>query len=82
MSNIVCILEKVRVANMSKEYEHTPREMAEKLMEFNRDFSDSETDISEEIKYLEDMFEELQESNKFEILAHYLDEMFMNSVFK
>lgn len=67
---------------MSKEYEHTPREMAEKLMEFNRDFSDSEADISEEIKYLEDMFEELQESNKFEILAHYLDEMFMNSVFK
>ena len=70
------------MANMSKEYEHTPREMAEKLMEFNRDFSDSEADISEEIKYLEDMFEELQESNKFEILAHYLDEMFMNSVFK
>jgi len=67
---------------MSKEYEHTPREMAEKLMEFNRDFSDSEADISEEIKYLEDMFEELQESNKFEILAHHLDEMFMNSVFK
>lgn len=67
---------------MPKEYEHTPREMAEKLMEFNRDFSDSEADISEEIKYLEDMFEELQESNKFEILAHYLDEMFMNSVFK
>lgn len=67
---------------MSKEYEHTPREMAEKLMEFNRDFSDSEADISEEIKYLEYMFEELQESNKFEILAHYLDEMFMNSVFK
>ena len=67
---------------MSKEYEHTPREMAEKLMEFNRDFSDSEADISEEIKYLEDMFEELQESNNFEILAHHLDEMFMNSVFK
>lgn len=67
---------------MPKEYEHTPREMAEKLMEFNRDFSDSEADISEEIKYLEDMFEELQESNKFEILAHHLDEMFMNSVFK
>lgn len=44
---------------MPKEYEHTPREMAEKLMEFNRDFSDSEADISEEIKYLEDMFEEL-----------------------
>lgn len=66
---------------MSK-YEHTPREMAEKLMEFNRDFSDSEADISEEIKYLEDIFEELQESNKFEILAHHLDEMFMNSVFK
>lgn len=66
---------------MSK-YEYTPREMAKKLMEFNRDFSDSEVDISEEIKYLEDIFEELQESNKFEILAHHLDEMFMNSVFK
>lgn len=67
---------------MLKEYEHTPKEMAEKLMEFNRDFSDSTADISEEIKCLEDMFKELQGSNKFEILMHHLDEMFMNSVFK
>lgn len=65
---------------MSKEYEHTPREMAEKLMEFNRDFSDNSVDISEEIIYLEDTFAELQKSNKFDILAHHLDEMFMNSV--
>lgn len=67
---------------MLKEYEHTPKEMAEKLMEFNRDFSDSAADISEEIKCLEDMFKELQGSNKFEIIMHHLDEMFMNSVFK
>nr|WP_270249070.1 hypothetical protein [Coprococcus catus] len=67
---------------MSKEYEHTPREMAEKLMEFNRDFSDNSVDISEETIYLEDIFAELQKSNKFDILAHHLDEMFMNSVFE
>lgn len=30
---------------MLKEYEHTPKKMAEKLMEFNRDFSDSAADI-------------------------------------
>lgn len=67
---------------MSKEYEHTPREMAEKLMEFNRDFSDNSVDISKETIYLEDIFAELQKSNKFDILAHHLDEMFMNSVFE
>lgn len=67
---------------MTKEYEHTPREMAEKLMEFNRDFSDSETDISEETTYLEEIFEKLQKSDEFEILAHHLDEMFADPVFE
>lgn len=67
---------------MSKEYEHTPRKMAEKLIEFNRDFSDSETDISEETTYLEEIFEKLQKSDEFEILAHHLDEMFADPVFE
>lgn len=67
---------------MSKEYEHTPREMAEKLMEFIRDISDDEEQIEQEKEYVAELFDELQESNKFEILAHHLDEMFMNSVFK
>lgn len=67
---------------MSKEYEHTPREMAEKLMEFNRDFSDSETDISEETTYLEYDLEKLQRTEEFEILVHHLDEMFADPVFE
>lgn len=67
---------------MEMNYEHTPREMAEKLMEFNRDFSDSEADISEETTYLEEIFEKLQKSDEFEILAHHLDEMFADPVFE
>ena len=50
-----------------QKYEHTPTQMAEKLLEFNRDFSDSAEDI--------------QNSNEFNILAHYLDTMFMDEVF-
>ena len=34
------------------EFEHTPREMAEKLMEFNRDFSDNEEEIKSETEYV------------------------------
>lgn len=76
-----CILEKVRVINMSKEYEHTPREMAEKLMEFIRDMSDDEEQIEQEKEYVAELFDELQKSGKFEILAHYFDLMFMYNAF-
>ena len=38
------------------EYEHTPRQMAEKLMEFNRDFSDNEDDVKSETEYLIKLF--------------------------
>lgn len=63
-------------------YEHTPYEMSSKLLEFNRDFLDDMELLSEEVKYVAELFEELQKSEKFEILAHYLDRMFMDSVFK
>lgn len=63
-------------------YEHTPYVMARKLLEFNRDFSDDEELLLEEIEYLAELFEELQKSEKFEVLAHYLDKMFMDSAFK
>lgn len=62
-------------------YEHTPRQMAEKLLEFNRDFSDSTEDIHNETEYVADLFEKLQNSNEFNILAHYLDIMFMDGIF-
>ena len=65
-----------------KEFEYTPREMAEMLVEFNRDFSDSEEDIKEETDYLTELFEKLQRSNEFNILAHHLDLMFMDDVFE
>lgn len=69
--------------NMGKiqEYEYTPTQMAEKLLEFNRDFSDSAEDIQNEKEYVAELFEKLQNSNEFYILAHYLDTMFMDEVF-
>lgn len=35
---------------MGQEYEYTPMQMAEKLLEFNRDFSDDTKDIQNEKK--------------------------------
>ena len=49
------------------EYEHTPRQMAEKLMEFNRDFSDNEDDVKSETEYLIKLFDELQNSEQFNV---------------
>ena len=64
-----------------KEYEFTPEQSAEKLMNFIRDMSDDEDQIEEEKKYVAELFDELQKSEKFEILAHYFDLMFMDNVF-
>lgn len=63
------------------EYEYTPMQMAEKLLEFNRDFSDNAEDLQNEKEYVAELFEKLQNSNEFNILAHYLDTMFMDEVF-
>ena len=65
-----------------KEYEFTPEQSAEKLMEFIRDMSDDEDQIEEEKEYVTELFDELQKSEKFEVLAHYFDLMFMDSTFK
>lgn len=65
-----------------REYEHNPRQMAEKLMEFNRDFSDEADEIARETEYVAELFEKLQQSSEFSVLAHHLDIMFMNDVFK
>ena len=51
-----------------------------KLLEFNRDFSDSAEDIQNEKEHVVELFEKLQNSNEFNILAHYLDTMFMDEV--
>lgn len=64
-----------------KEYEFTPEQSADKLMEFIRDMSDDENQIEEEKEYVAELFDELQKSEKFEILAHYFDLMFMDNVF-
>lgn len=66
------------------DFAHTPRQMAEKLIEFQRDFTDGWDDekaISDETKCLEKLFCELQKSEEFEILAYHLDDMFCNGVF-
>ena len=64
-----------------REYEHNPRQMAEKLMEFNRDFSDETKEIERETEYVAELFEKLQQSSEFNVLAHHLDIMFMDEVF-
>lgn len=63
-------------------YGHTPRQMAEKLMEFNRDFSDNEEEIKHETEYVAELFDKLQKSEEFNALAHHLDLIFMDDVFK
>lgn len=65
-----------------KEYEFTPKQSAEKLMNFIRNMGDGEDQIEEEKEYVAELFDELQKSEKFEVLAHYFDLMFMDSAFK
>ena len=65
-----------------KEYEFTPKQSAEKLMNFIRDMGDDEDKIEQEKEYVAELFDELQKSEKFEVLAHYFDLMFMDSAFK
>jgi hypothetical protein len=64
-----------------REFEYTPEQMAEKLIEFNRDFSDDAELLAEEKVYVAELFDKLQKSEEFEILAHHLDLMFMDKVF-
>jgi hypothetical protein len=73
--------EKEGMRNM-KEYEFTPKQLAEKLMNFIRDMSDDEDQNEQEKEYVAELFDELQKSEKFEVLAHYFDLMFMDSAFK
>lgn len=68
--------------DIDSDFEHTSKEMADKLMEFNRDFSDDSETIAEEAEYLTGVFDQLKKSEGFNILAHYLDTMFMDSAFK
>ena len=63
-------------------YEHNPYKMASKLLEFNRDFSDDYESLLDELDYLTELFEKLQKSEEFEVLAHHLDRMFSDSKFK
>lgn len=64
-----------------REFEYTPEQMAEKLIEFNRDFGDDVELLAEEKVYVAELFDKLQKSEEFEILAHHLDLMFMDKVF-
>lgn len=65
---------------MENTYEHTPKQMAEKLMFFNKDFSDYEEEMENEEQYLTELFDKLQKSKEFNVLAHHLDIMFINLV--
>jgi hypothetical protein len=62
-------------------YEHTAADMARKLLEFNRDFSDFDEDIQTECESLTAIIEELRESDKYNSLMHHLDIMFMDDAF-
>ena len=71
--------------SVNKEFQVTPREMAEKLLEFNRDFStdscDGEEERKKELEVVTKLFDRLQKSDEFNILALHLDLMFMDSAF-
>lgn len=56
--------------DIDSDFEHTSKEMADKLMEFNRDFSDDSETIAEEAEYLIGVFDKLKKSKDFNILAH------------
>ena len=64
-----------------KEFEFSPEQMAEMLLEFNRDPSDNDEDIAEERENVTNMFRILQTSGNLNALAHHLDSMFMDSAF-
>ena len=51
-------------------------------MQFNKDFSDNDEELKSETEYVTELFEKLQQSSEFNALAHHLDIMFMNDVFK
>lgn len=67
--------------NGTADYENSPREMAEKLMEFIRDFSDDAKELEAETDSVAELFTKLQQSEEFNSLAHHLDLMFMDRVF-
>lgn len=65
-------------------YEHTSKEMAEKLLNFicnSNMVCLEQQEKQNEIKYLTILFNKLRTSEDFEVLADYLDTMFMDSVF-
>lgn len=62
-------------------YEHSAEDMARKLLEFNRDFSDFDEDIQAEVEHLTSLFYDLQESEEYNALMHHLDIMFMDDAF-
>ena len=64
-----------------QQYENTPQQMAYKLMEFIRDFSDNEEDMKMETEYVTELFDELGKSDKYNVLIHHLDTMFMSDIF-
>ena len=74
--------DKENAEDIDSDFEQTSKEMADKLMEFNRDFSDDSETIAEEAEYLIGVFDKLKKSEDFNILAHHLDTMFMDGVFK
>lgn len=63
------------------QFENSSYDMARKLMEFIRDFSDNEEDIKSEIIYLTELFDKMKETTEYNALIHHLDIMFMDSAF-
>ena len=60
-----------------RNYEFTAEEMADMLLNFIRDMGDDKELIEEEKSHVADLLYELRKSEDFEILATYLDVMFL-----
>lgn len=63
------------------EFEHTPREMANKLLFFNYYLSDDRDEVIEELESVTETFTKLQKSKEFNALMHHLDVMFASNEF-
>lgn len=63
------------------EFEHTPREMANKLLFFNYYLSDDRDEVIEELESVTETFAKLQKSKEFNALMHHLDVMFASNEF-
>jgi hypothetical protein len=64
-----------------QEYENKSQQMSSKLMQFVSDYSHDEEEYKTEVEYLTELIGELMQSDRYNVLMHHLDTMFMDDIF-